>query len=254
MTNFLYRYTEGNTHLGSCFRAYNKSLPAYLHNKPDNLIKHCMQRLTLEEDVTIDDIKMIDLTQGKFLVKSQTKVDQWYNLYFWNESANSSPSYECYGWERNQLPCKHFLAIFTHISGWSYSQLPAFYTKSPFLTLDKNVMLGNVPSRSECQSNDLMFPSKDENENTCIKMELEAEASTKAQDKYKTLPLPKRHAKATAATCRNTLHKIKNMTYIISDDQTLTDLNNKLQSCPRTLQDFAPTSNGLIMEPHSQIK
>jgi small-conductance mechanosensitive channel len=117
-------------------------------------------------------------------------------------------------------------------------------------------MLENVPSGSECQSNDLMFPSENDNEkeNTSIKTQLETEASTKAQDKYKALPLPKSHAKATAAQCRDTLHEIKSMTYIISDDQTLKDLNNQLQSCLRTLQNLAPTSNGLIMERHSQTK
>jgi hypothetical protein len=68
------------------------------------------------------------------------------------------------------------------------------FTQSPFLTLDKNFMFGgNIPSSSQCQSHDLMFPNKDENEkeDTCTKMQSAAETSTKTQEKYKTLPLQK---------------------------------------------------------------
>ena len=137
--------------LSSDFRACNKSLPSYLHNKPEKLVKHCMERLTLADDFTDVDVKVTDGSQGKFLVKSQRSAKQWCRLHFGDESENVSPFCKCLDWERNRLPCKHFFAVFTHSPHWSYNQLPAFYRDSRFLTLDNMIILTNVPATSDCQ-------------------------------------------------------------------------------------------------------
>ena len=250
LQNFtFYRYTEGNTRLSSDFRAYNKSLPSYLHNKPEKLVKHCMERLTLADDFTDVDVKVTDASRGKFLVKSQRSAKQWYRLHFGDESENVSPSCECFDWERNRLPCKHFFAVFTHIPGWSYIHLPAFYRDSPFLTLDNMIILSNVPSTSDCQ----LHESNNDLDDFNNVEQTDRQPETKTSD-YKTLPLPKSHAKATAARCRDSLHEIKNLTYIINDQQVLTDLDNTLQACLKTIQNAASTSNGLILESNSHKK
>ena len=62
------------------------------------------------------------------------------------------------------------------------------------------------------------------------------------------LPLPKRNAKATAAKCRDSLHEIRNLTYIVNEQQVRKDLDNTLQACLTTLKNAASTSNGLIVE------
>ncbi len=58
------------------------------------------------------------------------------------------PSCECIDWERNRLPCKHFLAIFSCYPNYAFDQLSSVYKDSPFLTLDQDVIFrGNtVPS------------------------------------------------------------------------------------------------------------
>ena len=111
------------------------------------------------------------------------------------------------------------------------------------------IILTNVLSTSDCQlhesNNDL-----DDFDNV---EQTDRQLETKTSD-YKTFPLPKSHTKATAARCRDTLHEIKNLTYIINDQQVLTDLDNTLQACLKTIQNAASTSNGLILESNSHKK
>lgn len=39
------------------------------------------------------------------------------------------------------MVCKHFCAIFRHIDGWHWEQLPEEYRNNPFFTLDNDVLM-----------------------------------------------------------------------------------------------------------------
>lgn len=52
----------------------------------------------------------------------------------------------------------------------------------------------------------------------------------------------------------DTLHEMRNLTYVINDQHVLTYLDNTFQACLKTLQNATVTSNGLIVESNSLTK
>jgi hypothetical protein len=116
-----------------------------------------MERLQSAYDIKDECVKIIDQERFLFLVKSQdiNRPDLWYNVSFGIETM---PSCECMDWERNRLPCKHFLAVFSHYTNCGFDQLSSVYKDSPFLTLDQDVVFRGkaVPSFQEIQGQEEM--------------------------------------------------------------------------------------------------
>ena len=63
--------------------------------------------------------------------------------------GTDQPSCECYDWERQRLPCKHFFAVFRHFSSWSFDNLLGPYKDSPFFTLDEELFMPEYASARE---------------------------------------------------------------------------------------------------------
>ena len=120
------RYVELNTKLQSNYRQYNDDVPTYLHERPHSVIKHCMERLASSENTPADDIKLLDENNGTFKVRSQDDPTKLYTVSFGNDSSGPviPPGCDCFDWERNRLPCKHFFAIFKNHPVWSFEKLP----------------------------------------------------------------------------------------------------------------------------------
>ena len=119
------RYVELNTKLQASFRRYNSAIPSYLRERPHHIIKHSMDRLSLAESIPSSNVTVIDMENGEFLVKSQSRLEEkkMYKVMF----GTKQPSCECFDWERQQLPCKHFFAVFQHVLSWSFDRLPKEY-------------------------------------------------------------------------------------------------------------------------------
>ena len=129
---------ELNTKLQASFRRYNPNIPPYLREKPRHIIKHCLERHALAESMPSSDVEVIDIANGVFAVRSQSDTDDKRNY----RVQVDQPSCECYDWERQRMPCKHFFAVFLHVPAWSFDRLPKPYRESPFFTLDDDLFKG----------------------------------------------------------------------------------------------------------------
>ena len=116
------RYVELNTKLQASFRRYNSAIPSYLRERPHHIIKHSMDRLSLAESIPSSNVTVIDMENGEFLVKSQSSLEEkkMYKVMF----GTKQPSCECFDWERQRLPYKHFFTVFQHVPSWSFDRLP----------------------------------------------------------------------------------------------------------------------------------
>ena len=95
--------------------------------------------LSLAESIPSSNVTVIDMENGEFLVKSQSRLEEkkMYKVMF----GTKQPSCECFDWERQRLPCKHFFAVFQHVPSWSFDRLPKEYRDSPFFSVDRDVLL-----------------------------------------------------------------------------------------------------------------
>lgn len=125
-------YVMLNYRASSNFKAYDASIPHYLHNRPRTVVQHCMKRLhSIDHNFGSGDIdKRIDGTSEAYTVKS---TDKRYQVTMGSEKE--FPNCTCEDFRRNFLPCKHFFAVFKFFNQ-SWNNLSPLYIESPFLNLD----------------------------------------------------------------------------------------------------------------------
>lgn len=133
----IYRYIEKNIKMSNCYRKYNREIASFLENCPSYFVNHCLERDNLAENISEEHIWVLDPEIGVFTVQSQTSAKQ-YQVSF--GSKTMSPSCGYYDWERSNIPCKHFFAVFKHRTVWSFHCLPHQYRNSPFFTLDDELV------------------------------------------------------------------------------------------------------------------
>lgn len=134
-----FRYVRQNLSAAEEAKTYSACIPDFLRNRPTNVVKHCFRRWEESINITPDEIDQLD--DGHFLVKSQTPgSSQVYSLNF-SSTEFPIPSCDCDDWAKHHMVCKHLCAIFRHIDGWHWEQLPEEYRNNPFLTLDNNVLM-----------------------------------------------------------------------------------------------------------------
>ena len=123
------KYLFANFEQSSCNRTYNNYVPDYLHNRPRNVILHCLDRKASGSKYSTEDIEDIDSVSGVFGIKSNK------NSYTVDLQI---PSCTCPDWIRTQYPCKHFFAVFRlRHPHWTWNSLPTSYLTSPRLSLDQ---------------------------------------------------------------------------------------------------------------------
>ncbi len=86
------------------YRAYNSSIPAFLKDRPKDVVNHIFPTRYLT-DLTEANIETV--SPGHYKVKSETSP---YLVFFSDDE--SPPSCTCSDWERFHLPCKHFCVFF----------------------------------------------------------------------------------------------------------------------------------------------
>lgn len=134
-----FRYVRQNLAAAEEAKTYSACIPDFLKNRPTNVVKHCFRRWEESINITPDEIDQLD--DGHFLVKSQTPgSSQVYSLNF-SSTEFPVPFCDCDDWAKHHMVCKHFCAIFRHIDGWHWEQLPEEYRNNPFLTLDNDVLM-----------------------------------------------------------------------------------------------------------------
>ncbi|XP_065220996.1 uncharacterized protein LOC135846261 [Planococcus citri] len=145
-------YSKINSRLNSEWKTYNKEIPDYLVERPEFFIKHVYDRIASAKNAYTTNKLIHCVAEGKFLVKSEKKTI-WYCVDF------KKPSCTCDDYRRWKFPCKHLGAIFLHVPGHSFTDLPKDYLDNPFITIDPtfNIFssLDKDVSKNAAQENDL---------------------------------------------------------------------------------------------------
>ena len=127
-----------NFQQSSMYRSYHSHIPSYLHDRPRSVIIHCLDRRTNSSKFLADSIHDIDSEKGVFEVEKTSGSKHRVN--FGISSSQQMPSCTCKDWLRYHIPCKHFFAIFTHRSAWSWNNLPQTYLQSAYLSTDTQAL------------------------------------------------------------------------------------------------------------------
>lgn len=233
-----FRYLEKNVQYSSMYRQYSHSIPQFLVDRPRHLVNHCMERLDAAQSIPASDITVVDSLLGEFKVKSQMEHNVVYSIKF--DDQSSMPNCECPDWLQTYLPCKHFLAIFHHVPGWDWTSLPTKYRESPMLLLDDHVMK-KLHAKHDAA----------DDQTTCItNLEMPVCPPDITQNGHSILPLPtKQKTSRTQATkCREVLNHLRNLTFLVHEEEPLTALQGTLSSALLELQQFVTTEDGIALE------
>ena len=220
--------------------------------RPHYIINHCLEKRSIAESIPSSHVEAIDLTNGVFAVRSQSSTEdkQSYRVEF----GTDQPSCECYDWERQRLPCKHFFAVFRHFSSWSFDNLPGPYKDSPFFTLDEELFVSGYASARE---NIEQEPS--ESKELVIEAQVEDQTNQAEEGTVTIQDLPRKAKRpgTSAAKCRELLGQIRNTTYIVEgveDADVLESVMTKLTECHRLLLQAAAKEGSVILEPQSSSR
>ena len=138
------KYLFQNYAMTTVYRPYNDNIPDFLRDRPRKVVLHCMDRMRKSSKFKNEDIQT-EHSDGRFKVASASgkvhKVD------FGKETG--IPSCTCLDWMRFHIPCKHFFAIFSNETDWSWYSLPPTYLASPLLRSDQEALLGAFPNPND---------------------------------------------------------------------------------------------------------
>ena len=221
-----FRYVEENIHRSSMYRKYDSTLPYWLRDKQQKLIKHCVERLTSAGSIKDEHVTLNESCEKTFLVNS-SNVNDIYIVYLSNE--NSFPSCTCANWRKSLLPCKHMLSVVIKgVQGASWNSLPQKYRSSSFFQLDKEVIFSQYEPERECDAE-----NNEKNEGEVLEGDV----------LLKEIPKKCYPKRSKAATCRELLNQIKSLTFVVYDNDALDQLYD--------LKDFsrhAPVEDNLVVE------
>ena len=127
------------------YRSYNSSLRHYpwLENRPKRLVAHCIQKISLAEDISNDKITQED---ELFLVKSSTSGET-YRVNFGSDEVLLSCSF--YDWKKNLMLCKYVMAVMRCCKDIIWESLAPAYKNSKFFKIDIDVIKGDSSNGSK---------------------------------------------------------------------------------------------------------
>lgn len=128
--DLLLMYSQHNYQSSSQFKAYNPTVPEYLHNRPKTFITACLKTALAASHHGDWDIHVFG--NGQFEVKSEKKSERC-NVYLGDEERY--PFCDCAYFSSNFMPCKHMFAIFNH-TDYTWESFPTFYRNHALFTLD----------------------------------------------------------------------------------------------------------------------
>lgn len=234
------RYLENNARCCSQYRRYNTDIPSFLHNRPSSLVDHCMERLYSVADVEKQSIKVKDNKKGIFEVESQhpNSKGHWYGVSFGDD--NTMPHCECDDWEKNRLPCKHFVMIFQLIDDWGFEKLPLHYRESPFLSLDHELVFlkeAVVHDHDQDDSDDVVTPGEDNNDMSNTASEL---------------PRRNKYTRGWSTKCKESVQQVTSLLHIVDDVETLQEVNALIHQCMDILGTAAKKEEGITLNKPTQ--
>jgi len=127
----------------SLYRKYNDDVPLYLRNRPRRLIDDIRKKMISLEPSVIAGVHI--KSDGVFLVPARGSRPP-HQVVFGDESTCCSCT--CISFQRTQLLCTHFCAVFRALPNWSFDRVSPLYTQSPLLTLDEEILHSGASSVS----------------------------------------------------------------------------------------------------------
>ena len=125
----------------SLYRKYNDDVPQYLRNRPRRLIDDMRKKMISLESGVVAAVEM--KSDGVFLVSARGSRPP-HEVVFGDESTCCSCT--CMSFQRTQLLCTHFCAVFRALPDWSFDRVSPIYTQSPLLTLDEDILQAGASS------------------------------------------------------------------------------------------------------------
>ena len=123
------RYLQINAASSDQVRAHAENIPAFLQNKPKNVVEFCFKRWREVEEINYSNVD--DISSGVYFVKSQTHQDKVYEV---NISANHVclPQCDCPDWRIIIFPVNIFLQYLT----LKLLVVGNLFLDNPFINLD----------------------------------------------------------------------------------------------------------------------
>ena len=233
-------YCNVNTFYCSQYRSYNKGIPSYLHDRPREFVLHCLERRKIALGSDLSGITC----QGKGLfsvVSFTNNLSECYKAYFGNE--HEMPKCSCYHWCKTGYLCKHFFAVFEKFPSWSFNALSPIYIISPFLNLDKTV----IPL---LKKNTLLDTTHTKKQSEIFSnLEEPNEMNKSAAINLQSLPSQARQKTTLAAIFCEYLKEVKDLSYLVEDEDTHNEALDYLTNRRRLLQGAASKESGISLEP-----
>jgi len=136
----------------SLYRKYNDDVPSYLRDRPRRLVDDMRKKMRSLEASVIAGVRM--KSQGVFIVPARG-IRPFHDVVFGSESVCCSCT--CQSFQRTQLLCVHFCAVFRAFPEWSFDRVSPIYTRSPLLLLDDDLLhaayrLTSFDASKQCKS------------------------------------------------------------------------------------------------------
>jgi len=200
-----------------------------------------MERLFSVADVEKQCVQVINHKQGLFKVKSQDPAARgcWYNVSFGD--GVTMPNCECADWEKNRLPCKHFLVIFQHFPDWNFDKLPVHYKESPFLTLDREAVFLKVTVScvGDDSSDDAMTAA--EEYDTCT------QNTTHIHVEPSEIPQRNKYSRGWSTKCKEGAKQLTSLLHIVDDMQSLKEIYDLIYQCIDILSQASQKEEGIAI-------
>lgn len=241
-------YESLNYRYRTCHKAYSKDVPAFLQNRPREIVLHCLKNITAASHFSAQDI--VERNDGTCLVRSEQS-----NTF--HSVDLTKPSCECEAFQLSYLPCKHIFAIFSNTKH-SWDSLPLIYTLSPYLTLDTFDDVRGVDGSRGAQSledgeaQSLMQVGSRGAESTEDGTEslVHDKGAESLEDGVDIMP---QRIKSAQLKLREELKMFSDDTYLCNDLETLTRSTEVLINLRKTFVTQCRRENGLMLNNQKEI-
>ena len=197
----------------SGYRAYDPSVPEFLHELPIPFRNEVLKNVEKTEGISQSHIEKID--DNNFKVASFEIPDLFYLVNF------NKPSCSCYYFQSTNIVCKHFCLVFKWFPKNGWETLDIQYRESPFFNLDQvySKLNYSTPPR-----NDSLDVSK---QNKSMK-------------------------KSIASRFRGVTKELNDLSYVMDDPEQLVEVLGQIEAVKDSVHKKLGTDSGLIIDHESK--
>ena len=223
-----------NLRPSNCYRSYDKSIPEWLHNRPKNYVKHCLEKMELTKEINTRNLFKSEELQ-KFTVTSSTNPEKFYEVYLGDYLR--IPNRQSIEWKRKLMACEHVLAITNKIKGgWNSMSLKYRDSNYEVIGITNNkVKDSNVTTENQKVDLPDINYCKDSNEDG------------NGISEFSQIPTKSYPKRTKGAASRELSQQIKSLMYLVSDKEHLENLHKQLNIIFHELNRSTTTDFGLVI-------